>query len=114
MHSVGDRVDEINKLVRQNRGTLECLRECINDPVRTRQLNGNLQNCDQLLILLKEIGVALAFRKLCFEAVHSILQVSVCECLSISLLVCIHQNMIYIFYRFKYYVIDVLYSLVLL
>ncbi|CAH8495980.1 unnamed protein product [Schistosoma guineensis] len=74
MHSVGDRVDEINKLVRQNRGTLECLRECINDPVRTRQLNGNLQNCDQLLILLKEIGVALAFRKLCFEAVHSILQ----------------------------------------
>ncbi|KAH8859240.1 Nck-associated protein 1 [Schistosoma japonicum] len=74
MHSVGDRVDEINKLVRQNRSTLECLRECINDPVRTRQLNGNLQHCDQLLILLKEIGVALAFRKLCFEAVHSVLQ----------------------------------------
>ncbi|KAK4469709.1 hypothetical protein MN116_006617 [Schistosoma mekongi] len=74
MHSVGDRVDEINKLVRQNRSTLECLRECINDPMRTRQLNGNLQHCDQLLILLKEIGIALAFRKLCFEAVHSVLQ----------------------------------------
>ncbi|CAH8493040.1 unnamed protein product [Heterobilharzia americana] len=74
MHSVGDRVDEINKLVRQNRSTLESLRECINDPVKTRQLNGSLQNCDQLLNLLKEIGVALAFRRLCFEAVHSVLQ----------------------------------------
>nr|CAH8838429.1 unnamed protein product [Trichobilharzia regenti] len=74
MHSVGDRVDEINKLVRQNRSTLESLRECIHDPVKTRQLNGNLQNCDQLLDLLKEIGVSLAFRKLCFEAVNSVLQ----------------------------------------
>lgn len=74
IQSIGDRIDEIKKLVLQNRPTLETLRECFDDPVKTRQLSANLQNSDTLLSLLKEIGVALAFRKLCFEALNDVLK----------------------------------------
>ncbi|CAL8091623.1 unnamed protein product [Calicophoron daubneyi] len=74
MQDVGNRVDEIKKLILQNRSTLESLRECFDDPIKTRQLGNTLQNSDALLELLKEIGVALAFRKLCFEALNDVLQ----------------------------------------
>ncbi|TPP58153.1 NCK-associated protein 1 [Fasciola gigantica] len=74
MQDVGHRVDEIKKLVLQNRSTLESLRECFDDPQKTRQVGNSLQNSDTLLVLLKEIGVALAFRKLCCEALNDVLQ----------------------------------------
>ncbi|CAH8612598.1 unnamed protein product [Dicrocoelium dendriticum] len=77
MQDVGNRVDEIKKLVLQNRSTLEHLRECFDDPVKTRQYASALQNSDSLLTLLKEIGVALAFRRLCSEASNDILQLHV-------------------------------------
>ncbi|VDP92119.1 unnamed protein product [Echinostoma caproni] len=74
MQDIGHRVDEIKKLVLQNRSTLESLRECFDDPQKTRQLGNSLQNSDTLLVLLKEIGVALAFRTLCAEALNDVLQ----------------------------------------
>lgn len=77
MHDVGNRVEEIKKLVLQNRTVLENLRECFDDPVKTRQYGNSLQHSDALLTLLKEIGVALAFRKLCSEALNDVLQVCV-------------------------------------
>lgn len=75
MQLVGDRVDEIKSLVLQNRSILESLRECFNDPVRTHQLNAKLQNSDHLLVLLKEIGIVLAFRMLCMDALNQVMEV---------------------------------------
>ncbi|KAF6777647.1 hypothetical protein AHF37_02917 [Paragonimus kellicotti] len=74
MQDVGNRVDELKKLVLQNRSALENLRECFDDPLKTRQLSSGLQNSDALLTLLKEIGVAIGFRKLCSEALNDVLQ----------------------------------------
>ncbi|OON15061.1 Tat pathway signal sequence domain protein, partial [Opisthorchis viverrini] len=74
IQDVGNRVDEIKKLVLQNRSTLETLRECFDDPLKTKQLGNSLQNSDALLTLLKEIGIALAFRRLCSEALNDVLQ----------------------------------------
>ncbi|KAL7063591.1 hypothetical protein AAHC03_0160 [Spirometra sp. Aus1] len=74
VQQVGSRIDEVKKLVLQNRSTLEELRGSFDDPVKTRQLAAQLLNVDTLLSYLKEIGIALAFQSLCQEAVGDVLQ----------------------------------------
>nr|VZI16272.1 unnamed protein product [Spirometra erinaceieuropaei] len=76
VQQVGSRIDEVKKLVLQNRSTLEELRGSFDDPVKTRQLAAQLLNVDTLLSYLKEIGIALAFQSLCQEAVGDVLQIA--------------------------------------
>lgn len=74
VQQIGSRIDEVKKLVLQNRSTLEELRGSFDNPVKTRQLAAQLLNVDTLLSYLKEIGIALAFQSLCQEAVGDVLQ----------------------------------------
>lgn len=74
MKKVARVVEDMKKMVHQNRSVLESLRFSFDDPDKMRDLTGTLTGVDSFLKALKMVGIMFAFRHLCSEALNDVLQ----------------------------------------
>ncbi len=74
MKKVARVVEEMKKLVVQNKDILQKLRISFDDPEKMRDLTQSLTGVDQFLRALKMVGIMFAFRHLCSEALNDVLQ----------------------------------------
>ncbi|CAH1785632.1 unnamed protein product [Owenia fusiformis] len=73
MHHIAGQVEELKRLVVQNKDTLTQLRTNFDNPEEMKELYKRLENVDKLLQRLTIIGVLLSFRGLAQEALQQVL-----------------------------------------